>query len=560
MAAAARSSCCCGAEAVDRAARFALALFVLVALAVAIDNLHRPLANPDEGRYSEISREMAASGDWITPRLNGIKYFEKPPLQYWATAAAFRVFGESALTARLYVAGCGLATLLLIGFALARLHSREAGLLGAIALLATPYFAGLGAAVTLDMGFTLWTTAGLCAFLLAHGTQEPRVRGRWLLLAWAAAALAVLSKGLAGLLFPAATLVLYAAVQRDLRVLRDLEWIRGPALFLAIAAPWFLAVSAANPEFARFFFIHEHFERFFSGAHRRSEPWWYFAPILLVGWLPWTLVLFAALRRGWRAPADSMGVHALRFALLWSAFVLVFASATSSQLQHYLLPAFPARALVLGPSLAVTPARSLARGIGPIALVALGLAIVIALTPGRAQDPWVRQMYVEAQPWGYAAFAALGLGALVGAVFLWRGRRLVGLITVAIGTLLMVGGIQHGFEKFSPRQSGEIVALKMKALLSPATRVYSVQHYEQTIPFYLGRTMTLVDYVDEFALGLASEPERGIARIDDFVADWQRPGDALAIMSAGIHHRLRERGLPMQIVHQDPRRLLVRKP
>src|SRR3954462_9665789 len=103
-----------------RVSRALLALVALVALVVGIDNLGRPLANPDEGRYSEISREMAASGDWVTPRLDGIKYFEKPPLQYWATAAAFELLGENEVAARLYVWLAALATLLLVGYTAAR--------------------------------------------------------------------------------------------------------------------------------------------------------------------------------------------------------------------------------------------------------------------------------------------------------------------------------------------------------------------------------------------------------------------------------------------------------
>src|SRR5213078_4374010 len=112
----------------ERAVRFALLLLCIATIAVGIDNLDRPLANPDEGRYSEISREMAASGDWVTPHLNGLKYFEKPPLQYWATAIAFKLFGENEPSARLYVGLCGLATILLIGFAGMRLLNPEAGL------------------------------------------------------------------------------------------------------------------------------------------------------------------------------------------------------------------------------------------------------------------------------------------------------------------------------------------------------------------------------------------------------------------------------------------------
>src|SRR2546423_4010100 len=106
-------------------ARGVLVALALLAFAIALSNMQRRLANPDEGRYSEIAREMAESGDWVTPRLNGIKYFEKPPLQYWATAAALEVFGTNELAARLYVLACGLATILVIGFTAWRLWNSD---------------------------------------------------------------------------------------------------------------------------------------------------------------------------------------------------------------------------------------------------------------------------------------------------------------------------------------------------------------------------------------------------------------------------------------------------
>src|SRR6185312_12483826 len=134
--------------------------------------------------------EMALSGDWVTPRLDGIKYFEKPPLQYWATALAFVALGKSEPAARLYVFLCGFLTLLVTGYTAARLAGAQAGLASMLALVASPYFMGLGGIVTLDMGLTLWTTTTVCAFLLAEDPRtEPRSRARWLALAWAAMAL-----------------------------------------------------------------------------------------------------------------------------------------------------------------------------------------------------------------------------------------------------------------------------------------------------------------------------------------------------------------------------------
>src|SRR5262245_11778612 len=120
--------------------RLLLAVLAVAAIAIGIDNMERPLANPDEGRYSEISREMAQNGDWVTPRLNGLKYFEKPPLQYWASAIAFRLFGESEYSARLYIVLAGFATLALVGFIGRRLWGWDSALASMVALACSPYF------------------------------------------------------------------------------------------------------------------------------------------------------------------------------------------------------------------------------------------------------------------------------------------------------------------------------------------------------------------------------------------------------------------------------------
>ena len=544
----------------DRATRIAAALLAILAIVVAWDNLERPLANPDEGRYSEISREMAASGDWITPRLNGIKYLEKPPLQYWATALSFRVFGEGERAARLYVALCGLATMLIAGFVGWRLHSPEAGLFTILALFASPYFLGLGGVVTLDMGLTLWTTVTLGALLLAFGAaKDERERRRWLLAGWGAMALAVLSKGLVGIVFPAAALFFHVVLTRDWRILVRLEWMRGPLVFLAIAAPWFIAVSLANPEFPEFFFIHEHFTRFLTKTHRRVEPWHYFLPIVFAGFLPWMFALPAAAHRAWTSERDAGSFPALRLALLWAAFVIAFFSASGSKLPGYILPAFPALALVLGRYLATTPAPRLALWLLPLVPTLLLLAYFIWDMPWHGRDDWTRAMYIAAQPWGYAAVAVLlATGA---AAFYWfrRGDRWLAAIVLAAGVTVSVDCGEDAYEELAPRQSGMQVAEKMKPLLTPATRVYSVRMYDQTVPFYIGRTVTLVDYTDEFETGLASEPGRRIEFLGHFVLDWLREGDAMAIIQPDTYPVLRSWGLPMQVVHEDPRRVLVRK-
>ena len=540
--------------------RWVLAALACVALAVGAVNFQRHLANPDEGRYSEISREMVASGDWVTPRLNGLKYFEKPPLQYWATALAFTAFGSGEASARIYAWLAGLATILVVGYAGWKLFDERTGLAAMLVLVSSPYFMALGGIVTLDMGLTLWTTATLAALLLAEGARErPREAGRWMLAAWFAMALAVLSKGLVGIVFAGAAVFFAMALARGAAILTRMRWGAGLAIFAVVAVPWFVMVSRANPEFAQFFFVHEHFERFLTHEHRRVQPAWFFVPIVLAGFLPWMFALIAAIGAAWREERGR-GFAPLRMALLWSAFVLAFFSASGSKLPAYVLPMFPPLALVVGRYLVTAAPKRLALWVALVLPVGAALAWVAWTFPSGAKDAWTAAMYTQAQSWALGAAAAF-IAALVAAiVLLRRERRWAAIATLAFASLALLGCLEKGYQAMSPRQSGYDVAEVAKPHLTPATRVYSVAHYDQSLPFYLARTVTLVDYVDEFELGERAEPALWIPKVASFPAEWQRPGDALAIMQPGAFEKLKAAGLPMQVLHEDPRRVLVRKP
>lgn len=545
----------------QRATRVLLWILALAAIISGIDNFGRPLANPDEGRYSEISREMVASGDWVTPRLNGLKYFEKPPLQYWASAVAFSIFPQNEYSARLYIGLCCLGALLLVTYTARRLGTGDFALATMIALISSPYFMALGSIVTLDTGLTAWTTLTFCAYLLSeHEEAGSPWRRRWMLLAWAGIALAVLSKGLIGIVFPAAALGAICLVERDFRRLARMQWIRGIVIVLVIAAPWFVAVSLANPEFPEFFFIHEHFQRFLTSAHRRTEPWWYFVPIVFAGFLPWMFALPSALAHGWRLGGDARMTAAMRFAILWGLFVVAFFSASGSKLPAYILPAFPALGLVLGRYLAEAPTRKLAWQTLPMIPVAIVLLVIAWRIPAGARDAWTRNLYEQARPFAMAGAVALMVLSVVASAALWRGRRWVGLLSVAIGMVLMLECVEGAYEQLAPRQSGKRVAEKMKPHLAANTRLYSVRHYEQTVPFYIGRTMTLVEYVDEFEPGERAEPDKHIEFLEQFPMQWLREGDAMAIIQPDFYEMLRTWGLPMQVLYRDPRRVLVRKP
>ena len=260
---------------------------------------YRRLIDPDEGRYAEIPREMVVSGDWLTPRLNGLKYFEKPPLQYWATATAFTLFGEHQWTARLWSALTGFCGILFTIAATGRLFNPTTGWIAGAVLASSLLWNLIGHINTLDMGVSAFLAAAVFALCLAQRDDAtPAESRRWQDGAWVLLALATLSKGLIGIVLPAATVVLYAVWQRDSGFIARIRPWRGLTLLLVITAPWFIAVSIANPEFAHFFFIHEHLQRFLTKVHHRYEPMWYFIPILMIGIMPWLGSLLPGLKAG----------------------------------------------------------------------------------------------------------------------------------------------------------------------------------------------------------------------------------------------------------------------
>ena len=541
-----------------------LILLGLLAIFISLSDLgYRRLANPDEGRYSEISREMVVTGDFVTPRLNGLKYFEKPPLQYWATAVAFTLFGESEFTARLYTALCGLGCILLIAYTGKRVFDEETGILAGVVMLSTPFFMAMTGIVTLDMGLTFWMTLAVSSFLISQHDPAQLSRSRWLWLAWAAMAAAVLSKGLIGIVFPAAALFFYCVFQRDFRLLFKLEWGRGSLIFLAISVPWFVIVSLRNPEFPQFFFIHEHFERFLSTVHRREQPWWFFFPILFAGFLPLAVALMPACFAGWRRTASTSGESGtfspIKFILIYSAFILLFFSKSGSKLPSYILPMFPVLALVMGTYLRAAEPKRLAWLVLPVFPLSLVGAYAAWVALAARGDEFSRPLYQEASVWAAAAVGAMGVAAIASFVLLRAQRKWLGLLVLAIGTVTTIKLIDRGYERISPLQSAFALSESVKPHLKPETRLYSVGNYEQSLPFYLKRTITLVDYVDEFEMGQKLEPQKWIAKTSDFAIAWNLPGPAIAIIPHGDVDKMQSLGLAFDVIHKDPRRAAIKK-
>jgi 4-amino-4-deoxy-L-arabinose transferase-like glycosyltransferase len=529
----------------------------------------RTLVPPDEGRYAEMAREMFASGDWITTRLNGIKYFEKPPLQTWMNALTFAVFGLGDWQARLWTGLCGLLGVGLTGYAGMRVFGERIGFYAALVLASSLYWALCSQINSVDMSLSAMMTVSLCALLVAQRDDATRSEQRnWMLLCWAGMALSVLAKGLIGLVLPGAVLVLYTLFARDWNIWARLHLVKGLLLFFLVAAPWFVLVGLKNPEQPHFFFIHEHFDRFLLKEHHREAAWWVFFALLAIGSVPWVGVLVQSLALGARREEPAEGAPALRFRprlllLVWVAFIILFFTKSNSKLPGYIVPVFPAVALLMANYLDVGTRRSRMLTAGLTAVLGAGLLAFVPFMLRLAHHPGEDALYAACQPWVLAAGLVLLIGGALSMLYARQMQRDLTVVALAIagfcGTALLV----TGFEPIGQVRAGTnlLPALTAAGATNPATRVYSVGLYEQSLTFYLGRTVTLVDYTDEFGFGLEQQPELAIPTIPAFVERWRADSAAglksLAIIRPEIAARLRSQGVPLRVVAEDARRTVI---
>ncbi|MEP7329688.1 MAG: glycosyltransferase family 39 protein [Betaproteobacteria bacterium] len=523
----------------------------------------RALYFPDEGRYAEIPREMVASGDWITPRLNTFPYFEKPPLQYWITAAAFAIFGEHDWTARLWPAISGLAAVLGVLLTGRRLYSRRAGWLAAAIMASSVGYFVATQFLTLDMGLAALLIGAMCAFAVAQDARATATQTRqWMLVAWALAALAVMSKGLIGVVLPILAVGVYVVASRSVGVLRRLHPVAGLAIMLAITVPWFVVMELRNPGFSDFFFIHEHLQRFTQPEHRRPGPWWYFLPIGAMAMMPWLPAMVTSMRRP-RATllARPDGeFNATLFFWCWTGAILVFFSVSASKLPAYILPAMGAVVLAV----AVPLARQLRTTLRITAATAMVSGALIALTVFPATSlikvPQVAEDFREHVGWLVGAGVVYALTGIAAWGLVARRRVLAALAVLVVGGMLtsqVALVMAHAIDEYF---SAERLMARVTAGVrpyAPTVPFYSVDMFDHTVPFLLGRTVILVKEQSELSYGIAAAPDNYIPTVDAFIARWRQDKDAFAVMPPNIYEWLLGAGIPMRLVDGDGRRVVV---
>jgi 4-amino-4-deoxy-L-arabinose transferase-like glycosyltransferase len=478
----------------------------LLALWFALFLGNRPFASPDEGRYVEIPREMVTTGDYVTPRLNAVKYFEKPPLFYWIQATAIHLFGLHEWAMRL---GCVLFGILgCVGTYLfgRRFYGPKAGLAACLILAMSPLYYALSRLIILDMAVTTFVTLSLFSFLLTVHTPPGRKRRLWAWAFYACSAFGVLTKGLMALAIPGPAILIWALSTGRWKDLWPAYIPSGMLIFFTIAAPWHILASLQNPEFAYKYFVVEHFLRYTTSIHMRSQPFLFFVPVLLLGLFPWITLLWSAVRNGLALQLEEQQRGVALFLLIWSGWTFGFFSLSNSKLIPYILLCFPPLALILG----IYWNKIWQKGNENAARQSILLfsSFTAVLSIGGLLTLWFAPKLIDHKPYLRVDFTGLAAGflfiALLALLFLYcqRIRKALGLIPLT-ALILIISIIRLMPELQQP--SVKPLAQIIQSLKQPEDIVGSYKAYFQDLPVYVNQTISVFDVKGELEFGCEVE-------------------------------------------------------
>ncbi len=542
-----------------------LILTLLLGVLFGFDLGGRALWSPEEGRYSEIAREMVVSGDYVTLRLNGIRYLQKPPLFSWLQSATIKVFGLSEWSLRLWPAIFAIVGCLAVYVAGRKLFGRRTGLVSAAVLATSGLWYAMGHVINLDMAVSALLTCAMLAFL--WGTKEPpgykRRVAMWLFFAFAA--LATLTKGLIGIVIPALVIGIWILLLGEWGILKTMYLPSGLAVFLLIAAPWHVLVARANPEFLHHYFVQHHFERYFTRPKGPFQVWWAFIPVLLIGLFPWTVFLPQAmvynLRFYWQQRRQHKEVI---FLLLWAALVFLFFSASRFKVIPYILPMFPPLAMLIaryfGAIWDTNQRRDVQSGYWILAATVLLMMVTGFAAPQHYLERYSNwpnldvpsneativstavKQYKDLRrltPYIYAQAGILFVGIMVALVLAQR-RFGWGFLSLVVTWALFLVVLNSSLPLLDQRRSIKSLASVLRTQLHPADEVATYHAYYQDLPVYLQRYITVVGWKEE---GELYAPVDNFSRwmIDDatFWKSWNGPTTIYALTDRPTYNKLR---------------------
>ncbi len=467
-----------------------------------------PLLEPDEGRNAEVAREMLALGRWLVPHYDGLAYLDKPPMLFWLMAGSFKLFGLSQWAARLPSAIAALAVLLLVGYWGRRTFGRASGIKAGLIFATAPMVIIFSRLVIFDMLLTLLVTLALTGFWHGEGPAA-RPLGADILL-FAAMGLATLTKGPVGFLLPLLVIFSYMALRRRLGEIRKLHWKWGLAVFSAIVLPWFAIVSLRHPDFPRYALWDESLRRFATSSEHRKGGLFYYLPVYLAGFLPWSFFLLALglgrIKR-WKQLFQESSAPIL-FLICWVGVIFVFFSISQSKLPGYFLPALVPLSILAAKAWSDAERQAKSRVPGWVtaafaALVLIGLAGLLASQfvgfaslrlrlAGKAPSDVLALLKPEAvySSLILIALSVLGRDLMGRARHRWAASAAFGV--VALTAPLLILRWFRPLELYAAVNSSRALASTIEKSPEKNLPVYGLYYFRTGLPFYLRRPVGLI--------------------------------------------------------------------
>ena len=449
-----------------------------------------PIKDIDEAMHATTSKDMVLSGDWVTPRFNGENFYDKTPLYNWLAAISFLLFGFTEFAARLPAALLGSGCVLITYWLARSMFGPVVAFLSSLVLATSAEYIVLARVVVHDISLAFFVTLALTLFFVGYKNEKHRKPA--FLFGYAALGFAVLAKGPVGVVLPMMIIGLFLICKRQLRFLKEMQIGWGLLFFLAVAAPWYILISLRNPDYSEYFFLKQNIGSFLSQQSRHPKPFYYYIPVLMGGFFPWSLFLPLALFRAIRAKAALHGDGVI-FALIWFGVIFIFFSMAKSKLGTYILPLFPAAAVLVGVlwhDLLFASNRVLHKGVFysylPFAAgMPLALIYLLLFPPGSLTTD-------TGMPMSLVYFLAIWVAGCallsIGLVTIKKYRAFIGSIAGMTVTLFLLISI-YITPLLGPHISSKELALKLDKLIDSG----------ESIKFYLKARASFLFYTDRSA-------------------------------------------------------------
>lgn len=483
-------------------------LIIILGIFFSFEMGNRPFASPDEGRYVEIPREMVVTGDYVTPRLDGMKYFEKPPLFYWLQAASIKAVGINETSMRFWIVLFAIFGCISVFYVGAKCYSRNVGVMSAGILASTLLYYCHSRIIILDLVLSIFLCGSLWAFFLAFVKKnQSKIPKKYLIIAmYVLSALACLTKGLIGAVLPGFVVFLWMLFTNNWKKLKEILYLPGILVFLAIFLPWHVLAAQRNHDFLYYYFVVEHFLRYTTKFHNRYQPAWFFIPIILAGLIPWTGLSLMSLKNLVKKSVAKNSENI--FLACWIFGIFGFFSFSHSKLIPYILPIVPP--IALATAVFIEECNEKEFRVGAIINIILFFAAGVAYYFARNEISDVLQNADARILLNVVIISLVSIGIIfLLAIFSKISKKMAVVICIFLsGNMLWTINKLAPYYQNEKKPTTKKVAKYVRANKTKDDLVFIYNYYHQDFPVYLNDTTGVINFVGELEFGSNSEPEK----------------------------------------------------